>query len=281
MKESFFIVSCARSGSTSLTNILNQASNCECVVEPTPNLNVETRLMMEGRLKDPESLLKNTVVKRVQQSKAEVYGEKNLTYAPFIEHLYKLLDCKFIYIIRDGRDVVRSLIDWHELIWGNIYRECKNPGNLTAEAYEKISNLPIHKDTSDFSRPRPQLGDSHYEDWLDLTREEMCAWYWQHINELYLDQLLRLPDTAYLILDYTHPRARDIIETSDFLNLKDLTEDKISNLLDSKINSVKSRFGIDKRYPSWPDWSQTQRRKFDEIAQKRMYQLGYDMREVS
>ena len=103
MKESFFIVSCARSGSTSIANILNQASNCECIVEPTPNLNTETRLMMEGQLEDPIKLLQETIVKRVQESKAEVYGEKNVTYAPFIKHLYDLLNCKFVFLTRDGR----------------------------------------------------------------------------------------------------------------------------------------------------------------------------------
>ena len=275
MKESFFVVSCARSGSTSLTNILNQATNCECVSEPTPNLNIETRLMMEGRLKDPISLLKNTIVKRVQQSKYEIYGEKNVTYAPFIEPLYDLLKCKFIFIVRDGRDVVRSLIDWHELIWGSIYRECKDPGNLTEEAYKKVSNLPIHKDTSDYSRPRPQPGDPHYDSWLEYSREEMCAWYWQHINRLYLDQLLKIPPTAYQILDYTKPRPSDIVEVADFLNLEGLTESKISVMLNSKINSVKSRFGVTRRYPDWPNWTSTQRRQFDEIAQKQMRQLGY------
>ena len=275
MKESFFIISCARSGSTSLTNILNQAKNCECIVEPSPNLNVETRLMMEGRLKDPILLLKNTVVKRVQQSKYEIYGEKNVTYAPFIEHLYKLLKCKFIFLIRDGRDVVRSLIDWYELIWGSIYRECRNPGNLTEEAYKKVSNLHIHKDTSDYSRPRPQLGDPHFDNWLEYSREEMCAWYWQYINGLYLEQLLKLPNTAYQILDYTNARSQDIIEIADFLNLQGLTESKISDMLNSKINSVKKRFGVDRRYPDWPNWSSTQRRQFDEIAQKQMRQLGY------
>ncbi len=275
MKESFFIVFCARSGSTSLAYILNQASNCECLSEPSPNLNVETRLMMEGRLKDPVSLLKNTVVKRAQQSKYDIYGDKNATYGPFIEHMYKLLKCKFIFLVRDGRDVIRSLMDWHDLIWGSIYRECKNPGDLTEEAYKRVSNLPVHKDTSDFSRPRPQKGDPYYDIWLDLTREEMCAWYWQYINRLYLNQLKKLPSTAYRILDYTNPTAKDIIKIADFLNLRGLTENKITNLLDSKINSLKNRFGIDKKYPGWRHWSSTQRRQFDKIAQKEMFELGY------
>jgi perosamine synthetase len=51
--RSFFILTCARSGSTSLSKILNEAENGVCKVEPAPNLNRETRLAMDGRLADP------------------------------------------------------------------------------------------------------------------------------------------------------------------------------------------------------------------------------------
>ncbi len=40
----YFILSCARSGSTSLARILDTAGNGACVCEPVPNLNVESRL---------------------------------------------------------------------------------------------------------------------------------------------------------------------------------------------------------------------------------------------
>jgi len=230
---------------------------------------------MEGRLTDIKPLLMNTIVKRVQQSKYEVYGEKNLTYAPFIEELYELLGCKFIFLIRDGRDVVRSLMDWHDLVWGNIYRECKYLGELTEQAYKNVSAIPIHKDTSDFSRPRPQPGDPYHENWLNLTREEMCAWYWQHINTLYINQLLKLPPDSYIIVDYTAPEAKDITDIADFLNLRGLNENKISVMLESRINSVKDRFGIERRYPKWYDWSSDQKKQFDRIAGAQMRQLGF------
>jgi len=128
----FFILSCARSGSTSLAKILDKAKNGKCAIEPTPNLNRETRLAMEGRLDDPLAAIA-PVIKRVKDHSRTgfIYGEKNVTYAPFIHLLYKELDPLFIFIKRDGRDVVRSLIDWHEKAFGTIYRECKTPGNLT------------------------------------------------------------------------------------------------------------------------------------------------------
>ena len=109
----FFVVSCARSGSTSLARILDQADNGVCAVEPTPNLNRETRDAMDGRLSDLQAAVTQMVVPRVQEGLRQhgVYGEKSITYGPFVPSLYEALGCKFVFLKRDGRDVVRSLIN--------------------------------------------------------------------------------------------------------------------------------------------------------------------------
>ena len=65
-KPPFFVISCARSGSTSLATILNKAHNGLCTIEPIPNLNKETREMTEGRLLNPMAVLEKTVLPRVQ-----------------------------------------------------------------------------------------------------------------------------------------------------------------------------------------------------------------------
>jgi len=273
--KSFFIVSCARSGSTSLTKILNLATNCECAMEPTPNLNVETRLAMEGKLTNYEPIVKETIVKRVKASKAEIYGEKNVTYGPFIKTIHELLNAKFVFLIRDGRDVVRSLIDWHEKAFGTVYRECKEIGNLNEKALQNASNLPIHKDTSDYSRPRPLLGTQLYEKWENLTREEMCAFYWSYINELYISQLKQIPQKSWISLDYTNPNRTDILKVINFLGLEGLNAEKIQEILDENVNSLKDRFGIEKSYPNWKNWNGGLRRCFDQIAESTMQKLGY------
>jgi len=150
----FILLSCARSGSTSLARILDEAVNGRCAVEPVPNLNRETREAMDGRLEDADGIVEATVVARAVErlEEVEVYGEKNVTYGPFVEKLYKRLDCRFVLITRDGRDVVRSLINWHEARFGTIYRECREPGNLMPEAVLAAARLPVHLDTSDYAR---------------------------------------------------------------------------------------------------------------------------------
>jgi hypothetical protein len=273
----FFILSCARSGSTSLARILDTADNGVCAVEPNPNLNVETRQMMEGRLSDPRAILKATVVKRVTETlrKTMIYGEKNLTYGPFVCYLHELLECKFIFFNRDGRDVVRSLMDWHERMFGNIYRECKEPGDLTPRARAAVAKLPVHLDTSDYSRPRPLPGDPFYDEWENLSRAEMCAYYWSYINDLYLDELERMPQEAWIEIDYTLPSADDILRVGKFLDLKGLSRSRIQRMLNKRINSLRERRGEERVYPDWQNWDDKLRKRFERIAAKTMNRLGY------
>lgn len=273
----FFILSCARSGSTSLARILDTATNGCCVVEPAPNLNYETRLAMEGRLEDPVGALNRTVVPRVRAGLEtfEIYGEKNLTYGPFIRHLHELLGCRFIYQKRDGRDVVRSLMDWHDTMFGSIYRECQDPGDLSPRALAKAATLPVHLDTSDYSRPRPSPADSLYFSWSSLTRFEMCAYYWAKINDLYLDELRQLPGEAWMELDYTSPDVESVLRSAGFLSLLGVERDRVDEMLAGRINSTTDRVGEGRVFPSWPDWDGGLRRQFDAIAGDAMIRLGY------
>ena len=123
----FFILSCARSGSTSLARILDAAANGACVVEPTPNLNVETRLAMEGRLADPAGVVREQIAPRVRAGVAShgVYGEKNVTYGPFVPHLREQLDARFVLLKRDGREA--SAQDCRKQHRAHASTSCKKP----------------------------------------------------------------------------------------------------------------------------------------------------------
>jgi hypothetical protein len=277
MSNNYFILSCARSGSTSLTRILDTADNGICASEPMPNLNWETREAMEGRLLDLHGVIDRNIVPRVKKALQTnaVYGEKNVTYGPFITELYNALNCKFVFLKRDGRDVVRSLINWHEQKFGTIYRECRDSGNLAPEAIFNATNLPVHLDTSDYSRPRPQKDDPFYHEWEQFSRAEMCAFYWARINELYIKQLSQLPKEAWIEINYTGIEADNIIEVADFLELKCISKPKVQSMLDNKINSLTERGSSEGTYPDWKNWNSEQRQKFDRVAGKIMYDLGY------
>jgi len=273
----FFIVGCGRSGTTSLCRILDSATNASCLLEPSPNLNCESRDMMEGRYDRPFQLVAETVVNRAATvlDSGMIYGEKNVTLGPFIPHLYRLSKCKFVYVHRDGRDVVRSLIDWHNRMFGTIYRECKEIGELSDRAKQAQASLPIEKDSSDYSRPRPGPDDIWYERWEDFTRLEMCAFYWSRINDLYLNQLEAIPKEDWVAISYTSPGGSDILAITQYLELEGFNLEGIELMLGTRVNSLKDRIDESNFFHRWPEWDPVDRVRFENIAGRTMQRLGY------
>lgn len=282
----YFILSCARSGSTSLARILNGCTNGRCASEPTPDLNRECRDLMDGRLReDPEAVLERTVFPRVRAANGtvEVYGEKHVTYGPFVGWLHRRLGCKFVFIQRDGRDVVRSLMDWHNLKFGTIYREAADNVGVGSAALASAANLPGHLDTSDYARPRPRPNEPLYAEWETLTRFEMCAYYWARINDLYLDELGRLPADCWMTIDYRKPDVADVERVAAFLGLAGLRADLVGAMLDEKINSLATRAAQEGApaaappagFPNWRAWPPELTARFDRLAGPVMRRLGY------
>lgn len=275
--RSFFILCCARSGSTSLANILDTATNGTCAVEPYPGLHRASRQAMMGLLEDPEGELRRTILPRVSQAlqSVEIYGEKDLTYGPFIPQMHQLLNCRFVFLKRDGRDVVRSMMDWHNRMFGTIYRECRDPGDLSDRAMAAASGLPAHEDLSDYSRPRPLPDHPLYQEWENLSREEMCAYYWATINDLFHDRLEQIPFSDWTELNYTEVESKEICDLASFLNLMGVDESHVSAMLNKRINSLTDRTKESNEYPSWQNWSSSQRDRFERIAGPTMARLGY------
>lgn len=228
--------------------------------------------------------MEDTIVRRVRdgQERVQVYGEKNVTYAPFIPFLYEGLKCKFVLVVRDGRDVVTSLFNWHEKKFGTVYRECREAGDLSVDALVAAANLPVHLDTSDYSRPRPPRGTALALEWENLSRAEMCAYYWATINDLYLDELSRLPSDAWILIDYTAPTIEDVKRVADFCGLVGVECDRVQSMLERRINSLVDRGVVgDNLYPRWPNWDGGVRRRFDRLAASVMTGLAYYRDEVS
>jgi hypothetical protein len=273
----FFIVGCARSGTTSLARILDNADNGFCLIEPAPNLNRETRLAMDAVPLERDQVVRRLIMPRLAErgERGRVYGEKSITLAPFVAEVYALTGCRFVYVYRDGRDVVRSLMDWHELVFGTVYREAPDAGDLAPIALARAAALPAWLDMSDYSRPRPRPGSALYDLWETMPREEMCAWYWSTVNELYLDQLEQLPRSAWLSIDYTQPQASSVLEVARFVGLSGLTEAGVAQSLAARINSAMDRERAADRYPRWPHWSRSRAERFEHLAGATMRRLGH------
>ena len=270
-----------RSGSTMLARICDAATNCQCVVEPHPNAQIVTGQLMRGKLKNPDKWIKSELlptIKKKEEKGIGVYGEKDPSYITFITFLHKTLECKFIFLVRDGRDVVKSMINWHTEKNGSVYIECKEKAVLSKKAKKicevyRRSKFPF---LPDYARPRPKKGEPLHNEWKDLTRFEMCAYYWAKMNEICLENLKRISSKDWIMVDLNSSNSLlDILRMVEFLNLKGLNEKKLKLMSESKINSLQYHGLKEGSFPHWTKWDPEITKKFWKIAGSMMTKLGY------
>jgi peptidoglycan/xylan/chitin deacetylase (PgdA/CDA1 family) len=275
--SSTFIVGCARSGTTSLLKVLGLSRQAYCLVEPMPNLNMESREMLEGRLSDPYEVLARRLAPRVGKvlSKRPHYIEKQVSLLPFMKHLDRLFRCKFIIPIRDGRDVVCSLVNWHNQMFPCIYQECRERGDLSKRA-EAVLARQVGLDPFDYSLPRPSRDDPWHKEWRSLSRFEMATWYWSYINRLAVSLASEVDPARVLIVDYTRPTTETIKIIYEFVGLTDFDETAIASILQGRVNSLEDRIQESGVFPPWRDWTTLQKQRFTEIAYDTMRLLGYE-----
>lgn len=272
----FFLMGCARSGTTSLCSILDKASNGVCLLEPSPQLHKECRLYWEGSLKNPEECLQKVLEPRIRKASVPVYGEKNVTLGVFAGLLAKLFPCKLVYITRDGRDCVQSMRNWHQYMFGNLYREGKAQPPLCPRAQAVIDALPVADDLSDYGRPRPLPSDPWYERWDSMSHHQMLCWYWNAWNMRILDELEQVPHTQWRRIDYSAATLQtDIKELIDFLGLEGIDDVFIATSLEQHINSCQQRTGEALPVTTWRNWTDQELDQFWEICTPAMQRLGY------
>ena len=271
-----FICGSHRSGTTSLLRIIDLSRETHCEMEPSPHLNLESRYMFEGFLHNPFEVVLKQIAPRVAAglAKCSHYVEKQNSLVPFIPVLYSFFGCKFLITIRDGCDVVASMVNWHQLMYPIIYQECGETGVLSKHA-QSILDAQQGMSEFDYSLPRPKRGDPCFDQWNCFSRFEMVSWYWNYIN-LYLAEILkRIPSDSYMIVDYTKPNVEKLHEVYRFLGLNDFDAERVKRLLERKVNSLNDRGENHRVFPCFPKWTPEKRQRFFELAWASMKGLGF------
>ncbi len=193
----------------------------------------------------------------VEGKKEQVYIESSYGYygvIDVVDHVFK--NHRLIYLIRDGRDWVRSHINW-----GIIYGK------------GKIKRMIGHTwpTALDF------FDDSYYNKWYAMSRFEKICWAWVKFNE-YALQIL--PNNPHARLFY----FEDIFQSENrYQHLEDLVT-YATTLPDMKIPITRSLDGwLDKKihkstslqFPAWENWSVEQKMQFDNICGDLMRRLNY------
>lgn len=277
-RQVFFVTGAGRSGTTSAIRVLGEAARTAVVSEPLPRLSHETHLHRLGRLPDPRPILWQTMAPRIRAAlvEADAYGEKDQLLYGCLTHLRELFAGRFLFVTRDGRDAVRSLVDVHRLFNGNLYREAG--GELSPEVRqvsERVWSNPRGR-ANELYRPRPRPGDPWFDRWPRLTRFEMTAWLWSHQVRTTLAQLNALPDGCWTSIDYSAGlTAESFAPVYELFGLAGFDAGRVQAVLDSRVNSLAGKKLAGQASPRWPDWPAERRESFDAIAAAAMVELGY------
>ena len=265
MSNIFFIIGVGRSGTTAMVEVLNIAPNAVVYVEQSPKLCIAARMHYEGILLYPKEFIYKSKKDKIEEvlNCEKIYGDKNPNYLYFIQEMSEIWDCKFLFLTRDGRDVVRSSMNFHAV---------RGPGYARYEDDEESFLTQPEDAFWDFARLRPRKTTSEYKNWRKMERFEKFAWLWAEFNRILLDKAKSLDEHRYRIVDINF-KPEDVESIFDFLDLKGFDLEKVSRILNSKINTTDLE--TTKQFPHWREWDRDLLAKFDKYAGNMMKKLGY------
>ncbi len=168
-----------------------------------------------------------------------VYGEADQKFWNLISFLAELLpNSKYIWLIRDGRDVVassygRGWFDSEEISKGNP---------VSRKLVDRWKHYRLNG---------AQCGCFTETEWERLTAFERNCWYWSYVNTRIETQLQALPRDRWTMVKLEDMEAR----TGDLLTWLGLENEKVQLKL---VNAA--------RYPikKWDQWSDKERAVFDQ-----------------
>lgn len=269
MDNIFFIIGAFRSGTTAIAKIFDLAPNAAVHIEQPPKLSREARDLYDGRLTNPVEVLKKSKQNHIAAvlKKGLIYGDKNANYLPFIPYLLEIWNCKTALIIRDGRDVVRSMLEWEQVINSQFYKRHEDSNEFPLK--------PVEDDYWDYSLIRPKPDNPYYDKWKQMSHFEKLCWYWANYNRHMLTLASMFTKDKYKIIYIDRMNSSHIKDLYSFLNLSGFNEKQVDKLIRLKINTSVQRGEVRNQIPSWRDWSDDWLKKFEKIAAPTMKKLGY------
>lgn len=185
-----------------------------------------------------------------------VYVESNLGYYGLVDVIpVAFKQHRVIYIIRDGRDWVRSMMNW-----GEVYGK------------SAIRNFFAHK----WPTARDVPGDEFAHNWSAISRFEKLCWAWAHLNAYALNTISRNPHARVFKFEAIFNDANKYQTLDDLItfsiSLPGIEPDKLkdtSGRLEQKVHQSLSTF------PKWEAWTEDQKSQFTKICGPLMEKLGY------
>jgi hypothetical protein len=194
----------------------------------------------------------------VNRCPGSIYVESNLGYYGLLDVIPEVFDrYKAIYIVRDGRDWVRSTMNW-----GEVYGK-KGIRKLFAHKWPTAKELP---------------DDPFSERWNSLSKFEKLCWAWTNLNEFALNSVAKNTDIQVTQFEKIFLGVQKYQYLGDLIAFAtahlDIDPGSLANTsgwLEKKIHKSSNDF------PGWGDWSKNQKGQFERICGPLMEKLGYEL----
>jgi hypothetical protein len=192
----------------------------------------------------------------IDSQNGSVYVESSSAYRGLIDVLKSVYENhRVVYIIRDGRDWVRSKMNF-----GKIYAKGKLRGIVS---HTWPTALEIEN-------------DSYRSKWNSISRFERICWAWSRLNKYALKTVQENPNARVFRFEdifksenrYQH-LAELVNFATDMPGVDPVPAEALDGWLDRKIHKSSGDF------PAWPEWSTQQKQQFTEICGPLMEELGY------
>lgn len=259
----FFVFGAPRSGTTFMSKLLKIAQNARVYSEQSPKLGYESRQKHLGNFKsyqDSKGFMKIQKQDSIDivNELGYIYGDKNINFLPFLKEMHETWEnSKFVFIFRDGRDVVSSMYNW-SLSGGNIFEMEEDLG------LGKGTKLPIH-DLWDYSRIRPRKEEAFHDEWISLDLFQKLCVYWQYYNNYALKLINEIGKERFFFVNSTNFNEKDYEKLFEFLHLEGFDENICKALINKKVNTSNSN--TSERFPSWKNWTKEQKNFYEKVAE--------------
>lgn len=187
-----------------------------------------------------------------------VYAESNLGYYGLLDVLPGVFKKhRAIYIVRDGRDWIRSMINWGEVYGKTGVRK------LISHRWPIASDIP---------------SDPLAASWHTLSRFEQLCWAWTKLNEFALNSVDKNPHARVFHFEniftgqdrYQH--LNDLVTFTTSLSSIDPGQiGSTDGWLERKIHQSADGF------PAWEGWTAAQKQYFKEACGPLMERLNYSI----
>lgn len=239
----FFVLAQGRAGTKFLANLLNQAQGAYVLHEPV----LEDFFAYLRAFHNPgkakkyiHGFRKKEIYCRMQNMTTGVYGEVNSIlrcHADAIRDVFP--GVVLVHLVRDGRDVVRSILSRNTFTWRSPY------------------SLGIY----------PGRNDPWKGYWPEMDRFARVCWYWQVENKRLRESVGKIVQFEKILSGYQY-FFKEILEPCGIYLSKEAWESSISSP-----RNITSKFTV----PKWENWTLEQKKKFEEICGDEMIQCGYDI----